>query len=105
MKKKPHIFCNITGSLSESASKCCRSAPLVSCFLKAVDSASDDGLAQFLPGSGDTKLVSCAGDGLIAYTDLHRIQETSGCVFHCHAGNGLTIVSGKMWPKKGSNIF
>ena len=46
------------------------------------------GSTQFLPGSGDTKLVSCAGDGLIAYTDLHRIEETAACTFNCHAGTG-----------------
>lgn len=49
--------------------------------------------AKFLPGSSDTKLVSCAGDGLIAYTDLNRIQETAGSTFHCHAGTVYELLS------------
>jgi len=41
--------------------------------------------AKFLPGSGDRKLVSCAGDGHIVYTDVCKQPESSS--FHCHTGS------------------
>ncbi len=42
--------------------------------------------AKFLPSSGDSKIVSCAGDGTIIFTDVTRRDETHGCVFTCHSG-------------------
>ena len=42
--------------------------------------------AKFLPETSDLKVVSCAGDGMILYTDLLREEETAACTFNCHAG-------------------
>ena len=42
--------------------------------------------AKFLPETGDNKIVSCAGDGTLLYTDILREAETASCQFNCHAG-------------------
>ena len=42
--------------------------------------------AKFLPATGDNKIVSCAGDGTLLYTDILREAETASCQFNCHAG-------------------
>ena len=42
--------------------------------------------AKFLPETSDLKVVSCAGDGMILYTDILRQEETAACTFNCHAG-------------------
>ena len=42
--------------------------------------------AKFLPASNIRKIVSCAGDGNILYTDLARIGETHNNNFSCHSG-------------------
>ena len=46
--------------------------------------------AKFVPGSGDRKLVSCAGDGHIVYTDVCKQPESSS--FHCHTGTVYDVV-------------
>ena len=42
--------------------------------------------AKFLPETNDNKIVSCAGDGTLLYTDILRECETAGCQYNCHAG-------------------
>ena len=42
--------------------------------------------AKFLPASNIRKIVSCAGDGNILFTDLARIGETHNNNFTCHSG-------------------
>ena len=42
--------------------------------------------AKFLPETGDRKIVSCAGDGQLLYTDILREEETAGCQYNCHVG-------------------
>ena len=42
--------------------------------------------AKFLPASNIRKIVSCAGDGNILYTDLARIGDTHNNNFTCHSG-------------------
>ena len=42
--------------------------------------------AKFLPETNDNKIVSCAGDGTLLYTDILRETETAGCQYNCHAG-------------------
>ena len=42
--------------------------------------------AKFLPETGDNRIVSCAGDGTLLYTDILREAETASCQFNCHAG-------------------
>ena len=42
--------------------------------------------AKFLPETGDNKIVSCAGDGTLLYTDILREEDTASCQFNCHAG-------------------
>jgi len=49
--------------------------------------------AKFLPETSDLKVVSCAGDGMILYTDLLREEETSACTFNCHAGTVYEMLS------------
>ena len=47
--------------------------------------------AKFLPETSDLKVVSCAGDGMILYTDLLREEETAACTFNCHAGELILV--------------
>ena len=42
--------------------------------------------AKFLPETGDNKIVSCAGDGTLLFTDILREAETACCQYNCHAG-------------------
>jgi len=49
--------------------------------------------AKFLPETSDLKLVSCAGDGMILYTDILREEETAACTFNCHAGTVYEMLS------------
>ena len=42
--------------------------------------------AKFLPETGDTRIVSCAGDGTLLYTDILREEETASCQYNCHVG-------------------
>jgi len=49
--------------------------------------------AKFLPETSDLKVVSCAGDGMILYTDLLREEETAACTFNCHAGTVYEMLS------------
>ena len=45
--------------------------------------------AKFLPETSDLKVISCAGDGMVLYTDILREEETATCTFNCHAGKQL----------------
>ncbi|XP_011702752.1 PREDICTED: DDB1- and CUL4-associated factor 6-like isoform X2 [Wasmannia auropunctata] len=47
--------------------------------------------AKFLPNSGDHRIVSCSGDGIILYTDLMRRTETFHNQFTCHTGTTYEI--------------
>ena len=47
--------------------------------------------AKFLPETSDLKVVSCAGDGMILYTDILREEETAACTFNCHAGKDFVL--------------
>ena len=49
--------------------------------------------AKFLPNSGDHRIVSCSGDGIILYTDLMRRNETFLNRFHCHSGTTYEIAT------------
>ncbi|KZC08979.1 DDB1- and CUL4-associated factor 6 [Dufourea novaeangliae] len=49
--------------------------------------------AKFLPNSGDHRIVSCSGDGLIVYTDLTRRKETFFNRFKCHSGTTYEVVT------------
>lgn len=40
--------------------------------------------AKYLPGTGDEKIVSCSGDGVIIHTDLNRPETTYKNIFDCH---------------------
>ncbi|XP_011301763.1 DDB1- and CUL4-associated factor 6 isoform X2 [Fopius arisanus] len=49
--------------------------------------------AKFLPGTGDHRIVSCSGDGIILYTDLMRKSETFNNQFTCHSGTTYEIAT------------
>ncbi|XP_020293047.1 DDB1- and CUL4-associated factor 6-like [Pseudomyrmex gracilis] len=49
--------------------------------------------AKFLPNSGDHRIVSCSGDGIILYTDLMRRTETFHNQFTCHTGTTYEIAT------------
>ncbi|XP_011340948.1 DDB1- and CUL4-associated factor 6 [Ooceraea biroi] len=49
--------------------------------------------AKFLPNSGDHRIVSCSGDGIILYTDLMRRTETFHNQFNCHTGTTYEIAT------------
>ncbi|XP_071562962.1 DDB1- and CUL4-associated factor 6 isoform X1 [Temnothorax nylanderi] len=49
--------------------------------------------AKFLPNSGDHRIVSCSGDGIILYTDLTRRTETFHNQFTCHTGTTYEIAT------------
>ncbi|XP_033336799.1 DDB1- and CUL4-associated factor 6 [Megalopta genalis] len=49
--------------------------------------------AKFLPNSGDHRIVSCSGDGIILYTDLMRKVETFSNRFNCHSGTTYEVVT------------
>ncbi|XP_018406864.1 PREDICTED: DDB1- and CUL4-associated factor 6-like isoform X1 [Cyphomyrmex costatus] len=49
--------------------------------------------AKFLPNSGDHRIVSCSGDGIILYTDLMRRTETFYNQFTCHTGTTYEIAT------------
>ncbi|XP_015119390.1 DDB1- and CUL4-associated factor 6 [Diachasma alloeum] len=49
--------------------------------------------AKFLPNSGDHRIVSCSGDGIILYTDLMRKSETFHNQFTCHSGTTYEIAT------------
>ncbi|XP_033224955.1 DDB1- and CUL4-associated factor 6-like isoform X2 [Belonocnema kinseyi] len=49
--------------------------------------------AKFLPDSGDHRIVSCSGDGIILYTDLMRRTETFHNQFNCHSGTTYEIAT------------
>lgn len=51
--------------------------------------------AQFLPHTSDVRLVSAAGDGILAYTHIERAAETRQCLFNCHHGTAYEILT---WP-------
>ncbi|XP_076766443.1 DDB1- and CUL4-associated factor 6 isoform X1 [Xylocopa sonorina] len=49
--------------------------------------------AKFLPNSGDHRVVSCSGDGIILYTDLMRRTKTFHNQFNCHVGTTYEIAT------------
>ncbi|KAG5326622.1 DCAF6 factor, partial [Pseudoatta argentina] len=49
--------------------------------------------AKFLPNSGDHRIVSCSGDGIILNTDLMRRTETFHNQFTCHTGTTYEIAT------------
>ncbi|CAK9820866.1 DDB1- and CUL4-associated factor 6 [Anthophora plagiata] len=49
--------------------------------------------AKFLPNSGDHRIVSCSGDGIILYTDLMRRTNTFHNQFNCHSGTTYEIAT------------
>ncbi|XP_012138023.1 DDB1- and CUL4-associated factor 6 isoform X2 [Megachile rotundata] len=49
--------------------------------------------AKFLPNSGDHRIVSCSGDGIILYTDLMRRTKTFHNQFNCHSGTTYKIAT------------
>ncbi|XP_012264400.2 DDB1- and CUL4-associated factor 6-like isoform X2 [Athalia rosae] len=49
--------------------------------------------AKFLPNSGDHRIISCSGDGIILYTDLMRRVETFNNQFTCHSGTTYEIAT------------
>ncbi|XP_076296476.1 DDB1- and CUL4-associated factor 6 isoform X2 [Lasioglossum baleicum] len=49
--------------------------------------------AKFLPNSGDHRIVSCSGDGIILYTDLMRKVKTFSNRFNCHSGTTYEVVT------------
>lgn len=49
--------------------------------------------AKFLPNSGDHRIVSCSGDGIILYTDLMRKVRTFSNRFNCHSGTTYEVVT------------
>nr|XP_050854783.1 DDB1- and CUL4-associated factor 6-like isoform X1 [Vespula vulgaris]XP_050854784.1 DDB1- and CUL4-associated factor 6-like isoform X1 [Vespula vulgaris]XP_050854785.1 DDB1- and CUL4-associated factor 6-like isoform X1 [Vespula vulgaris] len=49
--------------------------------------------AKFLPNSGDHRIVSCSGDGIILYTDLMRRTETFHNQFTCHSGTTYEVAT------------
>lgn len=49
--------------------------------------------AKFLPCSGDRRLVSCAGDGMIHFTDLDRESTYGQFQFDCHAGTTYEVIT------------
>ena len=48
--------------------------------------------AKFLSETGDNKIVSCAGDGTLLYTDILREEETATCQYTCHAGTVYDVL-------------
>jgi nuclear receptor interaction protein len=49
--------------------------------------------ARFLPRTNDYKIVACAGDGTVLYTDLRRKPETASCLFNCHSSTVYDVVT------------
>lgn len=49
--------------------------------------------AKFLPGTSDRKIVSCAGDGTLLFTDLEKAAETHRCSFTCHSGTAYELLT------------
>ncbi|CAH0385998.1 unnamed protein product [Bemisia tabaci] len=49
--------------------------------------------AKFLPCTNDSRIVSCAGDGLILYSDVTRLNETHQNIFSCHSGTTYKLVT------------
>lgn len=49
--------------------------------------------AKFLPCSGDKWIVSCAGDGMIHFTDLNRETAHGQFQFNCHAGTTYEVIT------------
>lgn len=49
--------------------------------------------AKFLPCSGDKWIVSCAGDGMIHFTDLERESTYGQFQFDCHAGTTYEVIT------------
>ncbi|XP_063708016.1 DDB1- and CUL4-associated factor 6-like [Culicoides brevitarsis] len=40
--------------------------------------------AKFLPGGNDRRIISCSGDGMVAFTDLSSPEEIQADYFNCH---------------------
>lgn len=49
--------------------------------------------AKFLPCSGDRWIVSCAGNGMIHFTDLDRESTYGQFPFDCHAGTTYEVIT------------
>ncbi|XP_015769434.1 PREDICTED: DDB1- and CUL4-associated factor 6-like [Acropora digitifera] len=49
--------------------------------------------AKFLPCSGDRWIVSCAGNGMIHFTDLNRESTYGQFPFDCHAGTTYEVIT------------
>ncbi|ELU04921.1 hypothetical protein CAPTEDRAFT_219756 [Capitella teleta] len=49
--------------------------------------------AKFLPNSGDRKIISCSGDGLIHYTNLDQLPSEEFKSFNCHSGTAYEVVT------------
>ncbi|XP_017877709.1 DDB1- and CUL4-associated factor 6-like isoform X2 [Ceratina calcarata] len=49
--------------------------------------------AKFLPNSGDHRILSCSGDGIILYTDLMRFGKLFYNQFKCHVGTTYEIAT------------
>lgn len=49
--------------------------------------------AKFLPGTNSRKIVSCAGDGNVLFTDLARVTETHTSNFSCHSGTTYELLT------------
>lgn len=47
--------------------------------------------AKFLPGTGDTKVVSCSGDGILHYNDVNSHSFYGHNPFRCHTGTTYEV--------------
>ncbi|XP_072035667.1 DDB1- and CUL4-associated factor 6-like [Amphiura filiformis] len=49
--------------------------------------------ARFLPVSKDHQIVSCSGDGIIAYNDVEREDMHGRFLFNCHYGTAYEVTT------------
>lgn len=49
--------------------------------------------AKFLPQTGNRKIISCSGDGILIYTDVERQEETHDCKFTCHLSTCYDVIT------------
>ncbi|XP_031554372.1 DDB1- and CUL4-associated factor 6-like [Actinia tenebrosa] len=49
--------------------------------------------AAFLPCTANKQIVSCAGDGMIHFTELQRPELYGKCSYNCHSGTAYELVT------------
>ncbi|CAH1799639.1 unnamed protein product [Owenia fusiformis] len=49
--------------------------------------------AKFLPNTNDNEIISCSGDGIICYTQLHPDLAADFTSFNCHFGTCYDVIT------------